>query len=269
MQPGSRLATDLFNGIFKTLRINQNRVLTWCQICRHWWHRRLSYERFHYTNSVVTGRAIGCRYYNPRYHQWQQSWSQCDFCFRWRSKYVSLTKILGLYSLRRHGLIGMGILIINLRRSSDGLMFMMGFLYPSDNEVVGGTLVSLAPSVRPCVRPSARPSRIRCSLCSTYSSSWIHFILIHLIKQLQKVRRVQNFWQFFFNLQLLLCLVLTWDLMWITSIGNHGAAVGISERRRSGFIYYLGRILLTSFPVWISNHMYRKRGWNYLPLPKL
>ena len=115
------------------------------------------------------------------------------FCFRWRSKYVSLTKILGLYSLRRHGLIGMGILIINLRRSSDGLMFIMGFLYPSDNEVVEGILVSLAPSVRPSVRPSARPSRIRCSLCSTYSSGWIHFILIHLIEQLQEVRRVQNF----------------------------------------------------------------------------
>ena len=29
------------------------------------------------------------------------------------------------------------------------------------------------------------------------------------------------------------CLVLTWDLMWITSMGNHGAARGISERRRS------------------------------------
>ena len=60
-------------------------------------------------------------------------------------------------------------------------------LYPSttiplDNFVVEGILVSL--------RPSVRPSRIPCSLCSTYSSGWIHFILIHLIKRLQKVCRV-------------------------------------------------------------------------------
>ena len=32
-----------------------------------------------------------------------------------------------------------------------------------------------------------RLSRILCPLCSTYSSGWIHFIFIHLIKQLQKV----------------------------------------------------------------------------------
>ena len=34
--------------------------------------------------------------------------------------------------------------------------------------------------------PSVRPSRIPCPLCSTYSSGCIHFIFIHLIKQLQK-----------------------------------------------------------------------------------
>ena len=45
------------------------------------------------------------------------------------------------------------------------------------------------------VRLSARPSRIPCPLCSTYSSGWIHFIFIHLIKQLQKVCRISSFLQ--------------------------------------------------------------------------
>ena len=44
-----------------------------------------------------------------------------------------------------------------------------------------------------------------------------------------------EFLAFFFNLLLRLCLVLTWDLMRITGMGNHGAAGGISERRRSSF----------------------------------
>ena len=63
------------------------------------------------------------------------------------------------------------------------------------NEVVGGgILVSL--------RPSVRLSHTPCPLCSAYSSDWIHFLLIHLIKQLQKVCYVQvffflNFLQFF------------------------------------------------------------------------
>ena len=36
------------------------------------------------------------------------------------------------------------------------------------------------------VCPSVPLSRIPCPLCSAYSSGWIHFIFIHLIKQLQK-----------------------------------------------------------------------------------
>ena len=46
----------------------------------------------------------------------------------------------------------------------------------------GGILVSL----RPSVSPSVPLSRIPCPLSSAYSSGWIHFIFIHLIKQLQK-----------------------------------------------------------------------------------
>ena len=40
--------------------------------------------------------------------------------------------------------------------------------------------------VRLSVRPSVHPSRIPCLLCSAYSFGWIHFIFIHLIKQLKK-----------------------------------------------------------------------------------
>ena len=39
----------------------------------------------------------------------------------------------------------------------------------------------------PSVRRSICPSCIPCLLCSAYSSGWIHFIFIRLIKQLQKV----------------------------------------------------------------------------------
>ena len=43
------------------------------------------------------------------------------------------------------------------------------------------------------VHPSKRPSRIPCPLCSSCSSGWIHFIFIHLIKQLHKVCCMQSF----------------------------------------------------------------------------
>ena len=56
--------------------------------------------------------------------------------------------------------------------------------------------IGFTPSVRLSVHPSVpRPSRIPCPLCSFYSSGWIHFIFMHLIKQLQKVCRVQSFLQ--------------------------------------------------------------------------
>ena len=57
-------------------------------------------------------------------------------------------------------------------------------LYPHTTKLLG--YVGSTPSV--C--PSVRPSRIPCPLCSAYSSVGIHFIFIHLIKQLQKVCRV-------------------------------------------------------------------------------
>ena len=63
-------------------------------------------------------------------------------------------------------------------------------LCPPHNEVFGGILVSLRPSVCPSVCPSVRPSRIPCPLCSAYSAGWIHVIFIQLIEHLQKVCRV-------------------------------------------------------------------------------
>ena len=75
-------------------------------------------------------------------------------------------------------------------------------------------LVSLRPPVRPSV---PRPSLIPCPLCSFYSSGWILFIFIHLIKQLQKVCRVQSFlqnckiWSFDnFLAYTTSCLLLSW-----------------------------------------------------------
>ena len=43
--------------------------------------------------------------------------------------------------------------------------------------------------------------------------------------------------------------VLTWALMWITSMGNHGAAGGISERRHSSCSSLTWSLLVLSFGV--------------------
>ena len=94
----------------------------------------------------------------------------------------------------------------------------------------GGILASLRPSVCPSVRPASVPrlSRISCPLCSFYSSGWFHFIFIHLIKQLQKVCRVQSFmqnlkfWQFF-----KICnfdFVLFWLGIWCVIMGQRGVS---------------------------------------------
>ena len=73
-------------------------------------------------------------------------------------------------------------------------------LYHPHKEVVGwvgGGGVYWFHCVRPSVHPSICLSRIPCLLCSAYSSGWIHFIFIHLIKQLQKVCHMHSFLQHF------------------------------------------------------------------------
>ena len=59
---------------------------------------------------------------NYRFCNWSSScdYSGLEHCFR----------ILGLYSLRRRRFISIGISIINLRRSSDRLRFIMGIPIP-------------------------------------------------------------------------------------------------------------------------------------------
>ena len=51
--------------------------------------------------------------------------------------------------------------------------------------------IGFIPSVHPSVRPSVRQSVL--PLCCAYSPGWIHFISIHLIKQLQQVCHVYSF----------------------------------------------------------------------------
>ena len=64
-------------------------------------------------------------------------------------------------------------------------------LYPCTTKLLWrGGYIGFTPSVRPSVSLS-----IPHLLCSTYSSGQIHFIFIHLIKQLQKVCRVSSFLQ--------------------------------------------------------------------------
>ena len=63
--------------------------------------------------------------------------------------------------------------------------YVVMLLYPPHNKVVG-VYICFTPSVCPSVHPSCIP----CPLCSAYNSGWIHFIFIHLIKQLQKVCHV-------------------------------------------------------------------------------
>ena len=86
--------------------------------------------------------------------------------------------------------------------------------YPPHNKVVG--VYWFHP-----VRPSVRPFRIPFPLCSAYSSGWIYFMFIHLIKQIQKVCRLWsylqnlNIWHFLkFNFD----FVLFWRGIWCESL---------------------------------------------------
>ena len=125
-----------------------------------------------------------------------------------------------------------------------GFVFV-SLLYPPHNKVVGGYI-----DFTPSVRPSVRPPRIPCPRCSAYCFGWIHFIFIRRYQATSDVSRViflkiVKIWIFgiFLNLQLWLCRVLTWNLVWITSMGNHGVAGGISERRRSSCSSFISLFL--------------------------
>ena len=98
-------------------------------------------------------------------------------------------------------------------------------------KLLGGILVSLSPSVCPSVRPASRvryiaPTVLVGSILYLYilSSNFRGCVACIVSYQISKF----EFLAVFQNLKLWLCLVLTWALMWITSMGNHCAA-GVSQ----------------------------------------
>ena len=99
---------------------------------------------------------------------------------------------------------------------------------------------SVCLSVRLSFRPSIRPASPVHSVAPTVLDESISYLCI-LSSNLRRCAACQvyckisklEFLAISLNLYLWLCLLLTWHLMWITSMGNHGAAGGISEHRRS------------------------------------
>ena len=110
--------------------------------------------------------------------------------------YANLTFISINVSLRKTAQLKISLwifLILIIRSCWGGGGGYTGFIIPPRTTKLLGGYTGFTPSVR----PSVRPSRIPCPLCSAYSFGWIHFIFIHLVKQLQKVCRVWSFLQNF------------------------------------------------------------------------
>ena len=63
--------------------------------------------------------------------------------------------------------------------------------------------IGFTPSVRPSIHLSIHLTHIQCPLCSACSSVWIHFIFIHLIKQLQTMCWELSFYIKFQNVNFL------------------------------------------------------------------
>ena len=83
----------------KTYDITENRKSSWCQLCHHWWHQRLSYMT---TSGATSDDKVGIMmtcfsvigipgihtYDNLWCHQWWQSWHRDDLCFSdWYSRH--------------------------------------------------------------------------------------------------------------------------------------------------------------------------------------
>ena len=79
------------------------------------------------------------------------------------------------------------------------------FIIPPASRKLKTGYTGFTSSVRLSVRLSIGLWKESCPLCNFHNTSWIHFILTHLIKQLQKVCLITisaklqnlNFWQFF------------------------------------------------------------------------
>ena len=106
--------------------------------------------------------------------------------------------------------------LIQCKKEKHEIYLVVVIIFPTQRNCWGGILVSLHPSV--C------SSRIPCPLCSAHSSGWIHFIFVHLIKQLQKVCRVyscmENFkiWIFGKFFKFVTLTVFFWLGIWCESL---------------------------------------------------
>ena len=108
------------------------------------------------------------------------------------------------------------------------------------------------------VCPSNCPSRIPCPLCGSYSSGWIHFIFIHLIKQFQNVCHVWrflqnlNFWQFFLicNFDFVLFWLGIWCELLVWVIMGRRGVLYISGHRHSTLGYVIDNQACLFFQHW-------------------
>ena len=86
------------------------------------------------------------------------------------------------------------------------------------------------------LRPSVCPASGVHSVVPTVRVGSISYLSILSSNFRRCVEFLAIFWG---NLKLWLCLILTWNLMWITSVGNHGATGGISEPRHCSCSSYV------------------------------
>ena len=119
------------------------------------------------------------------------------------------------------------------------MLLEMYYYTPGSTMLLGGIFVSLRPSIRPSICP-VRPASHVCSVAPTVLVGSIPYLYILssnfrrcvTCKVSCKISKFEFLAIFF-----LICyfdLVLFWlDLIWITSMGNHGAMGGISECRHS------------------------------------
>ena len=131
------------------------------------------------------------------------------------------------------------------------------------------------------VRPSIpHPSRVPCPLCSFYSSGWIHFIFMHLIKQLQKVCRMQSFLQNFkiwnFGSFLKICyfdFVLFWLGIWCESLvwvimGRRGVSQNAGVLVMNRNMHKRNTVSNSNFMWWNLTKLHRNDVW-IIVLPEI
>ena len=131
---------------------------------------------------------------------------------------------------RAHKMVHGGYLSNALRDLWNGSLCVYWLYPPLQRSWKGGILVSPCPSVRLSV---CGQNRVR-SVSSTIligSISYLHILSSNFRRcvacnarfKIQKFEILAIFW----NLQLWLCHLLTWDPIWLNGMGNHEAAGGI------------------------------------------